>query len=241
MVALQVSIGTLNDLLDADRDAGRIPPKPIPGGLVSAAAAARPSGSARRSLGLLAGGPVRAADPGRGRRWASRSGTPTTGSRRGPRGRGSRSRSGSRCSRSTAGSGTGAATAVGPSRSSCRAPCWPERPWRSPTPAADLERDRGERRRVGGDHGSGLARAWLVQPGPRRRSPSRSCSASLRRRARRDRLLVGGRRRSLGVRRGRSWPARPSSRSAGRTPAQRQAAWEIQAAGMGLFGDRSGW
>jgi 4-hydroxybenzoate polyprenyltransferase len=35
MVALQASIGTLNDLLDADRDAGRVPPKPIPAGLVS--------------------------------------------------------------------------------------------------------------------------------------------------------------------------------------------------------------
>lgn len=35
MVALQVSIGTLNDLLDADRDGGRVPPKPIPAGLVS--------------------------------------------------------------------------------------------------------------------------------------------------------------------------------------------------------------
>ena len=39
MVALQMSIGTLNDLLDAAHDAGRIPPKPIPAGLVSAAAA----------------------------------------------------------------------------------------------------------------------------------------------------------------------------------------------------------
>jgi 4-hydroxybenzoate polyprenyltransferase len=39
MVALQVSIGALNDLLDAERDAGRTPPKPIPGGQVSAAAA----------------------------------------------------------------------------------------------------------------------------------------------------------------------------------------------------------
>ena len=35
MLALQLSIGTLNDLLDAERDAGRVPPKPIPGGLVS--------------------------------------------------------------------------------------------------------------------------------------------------------------------------------------------------------------
>ena len=34
MVALQASIGTLNDLLDAGHDAGRQPPKPIPGGLV---------------------------------------------------------------------------------------------------------------------------------------------------------------------------------------------------------------
>ena len=39
MVALQVSIGTLNDVLDADRDAGRIPAKPIPAGLVSVRAA----------------------------------------------------------------------------------------------------------------------------------------------------------------------------------------------------------
>lgn len=35
MVALQASIGTLNDILDAGHDAGREPPKPIPGGLVS--------------------------------------------------------------------------------------------------------------------------------------------------------------------------------------------------------------
>ena len=35
MVALQASIGTLNDLLDAERDAGRVPPKPIPGGQVN--------------------------------------------------------------------------------------------------------------------------------------------------------------------------------------------------------------
>jgi 4-hydroxybenzoate polyprenyltransferase len=34
MVALQVSIGTLNDLLDAPLDVGRVPPKPIPAGLV---------------------------------------------------------------------------------------------------------------------------------------------------------------------------------------------------------------
>jgi 4-hydroxybenzoate polyprenyltransferase len=35
MVALQVSIGILNDLIDAPRDAGRTPPKPIPSGLVT--------------------------------------------------------------------------------------------------------------------------------------------------------------------------------------------------------------
>ena len=39
MIALQASIGTLNDLIDADRDAGRIPPKPIPGGQVTVRAA----------------------------------------------------------------------------------------------------------------------------------------------------------------------------------------------------------
>ena len=39
MVALQASIGALNDLLDAERDAGRVPPKPIPGGQVTVVAA----------------------------------------------------------------------------------------------------------------------------------------------------------------------------------------------------------
>ena len=35
MTALQVSIGSLNDIVDAPRDAGQKPGKPIPGGLVS--------------------------------------------------------------------------------------------------------------------------------------------------------------------------------------------------------------
>ncbi|MEA2619979.1 MAG: hypothetical protein QOC97_752 [Chloroflexota bacterium] len=39
MTALQVSIGALNDLVDAPRDVGRIPPKPIPAGLVTPGAA----------------------------------------------------------------------------------------------------------------------------------------------------------------------------------------------------------
>jgi 4-hydroxybenzoate polyprenyltransferase len=39
MVALQVSIGALNDVHDAPADAGRTPPKPIPAGLVSPALA----------------------------------------------------------------------------------------------------------------------------------------------------------------------------------------------------------
>jgi len=39
MTALQVSIGALNDLVDAPRDVGRMPPKPIPAGLVTPAAA----------------------------------------------------------------------------------------------------------------------------------------------------------------------------------------------------------
>lgn len=39
MTALQVSIGALNDLVDAPRDIGRVPPKPIPAGLVTPAAA----------------------------------------------------------------------------------------------------------------------------------------------------------------------------------------------------------
>ena len=39
MTALQVSIGSLNDIVDAPRDSGRVPAKPIPGGLVSPAEA----------------------------------------------------------------------------------------------------------------------------------------------------------------------------------------------------------
>jgi geranylgeranylglycerol-phosphate geranylgeranyltransferase len=39
MTALQCSIGALNDLVDAPADAGRVPPKPIPAGLVSEASA----------------------------------------------------------------------------------------------------------------------------------------------------------------------------------------------------------
>lgn len=35
MLALQFSIGAFNDLADAPRDVGRVPPKPIPSGLVS--------------------------------------------------------------------------------------------------------------------------------------------------------------------------------------------------------------
>ena len=38
MVALQASIGALNDLVDAQRDVGRVPAKPVPAGLVSPAA-----------------------------------------------------------------------------------------------------------------------------------------------------------------------------------------------------------
>jgi 4-hydroxybenzoate polyprenyltransferase len=41
MVALQAGIGATNDLVDAPRDAGHKPGKPIPAGLVSAAAARR--------------------------------------------------------------------------------------------------------------------------------------------------------------------------------------------------------
>jgi 4-hydroxybenzoate polyprenyltransferase len=67
MTALQVSIGIVNDLIDAPRDAGRIPPKPIPAGYVRPAAArlgavvavvvglglAVPSGSPTVALALI--------------------------------------------------------------------------------------------------------------------------------------------------------------------------------------------
>ena len=39
MLALQASIGALNDVVDAAADAGRKPGKPIPAGLVTAATA----------------------------------------------------------------------------------------------------------------------------------------------------------------------------------------------------------
>ena len=53
MTALQCSIGTLNDIHDAAADDGRIPPKPIPSGLVSAPAAwVVAIGSAIVGLGL---------------------------------------------------------------------------------------------------------------------------------------------------------------------------------------------
>jgi 4-hydroxybenzoate polyprenyltransferase len=44
MTALQFAIGTLNDIVDRPADAGRVPPKPIPAGLISP-----------RSAGALAG------------------------------------------------------------------------------------------------------------------------------------------------------------------------------------------
>ena len=67
MTALQVSIGTLNDIVDAPRDAGHKPGKPIPAGLVTpgiARAVVVIGGRAR----LAARGPVRAGDPRAGRR-----------------------------------------------------------------------------------------------------------------------------------------------------------------------------
>ena len=39
MTALQFAIGALNDIIDAGADAGRVPPKPIPGGFVTPRAA----------------------------------------------------------------------------------------------------------------------------------------------------------------------------------------------------------
>ncbi|HET9755308.1 MAG TPA: UbiA family prenyltransferase, partial [Candidatus Limnocylindrales bacterium] len=39
MIALQMAIGALNDLVDAPADAGRVPPKPIPAQEVSVATA----------------------------------------------------------------------------------------------------------------------------------------------------------------------------------------------------------
>jgi 4-hydroxybenzoate polyprenyltransferase len=52
MLALQASIGTLNDLVDAPIDAGRKPGKPIPAGLV-AAGLARSIATASAAFGLI--------------------------------------------------------------------------------------------------------------------------------------------------------------------------------------------
>jgi 4-hydroxybenzoate polyprenyltransferase len=54
MTALQVSIGIVNDLIDAPRDAGHKPGKPIPAGLVSPSAAAVGAGIAAIAGLLLA-------------------------------------------------------------------------------------------------------------------------------------------------------------------------------------------
>ncbi|MBI2776258.1 MAG: UbiA family prenyltransferase [Chloroflexi bacterium] len=55
MTAIQFSIGILNDLVDAPRDGGRVPPKPIPAGLVARrSAAAAAAGAAALGLGLAA-------------------------------------------------------------------------------------------------------------------------------------------------------------------------------------------
>ncbi len=67
MVFLQFAIGALNDIVDATADAGRVPPKPIPGGIVTTAQArvvvvaagaiglalAAPSGPALLVLGVI--------------------------------------------------------------------------------------------------------------------------------------------------------------------------------------------
>ena len=95
MIALQVSIGILNDLVDAPRDAGRKPAQADPGrprrpGSRRAMASWPPRHRPRPR------GPVRRAD---GRAWrssSSASATATTGSPRARPGRGCRSRSGSR-------------------------------------------------------------------------------------------------------------------------------------------------
>ena len=59
MTALQFAIGALNDIVDAPADAGRVPPKPLPAGLVSGSAARIVvAGSAVVGLALaIPGGP----------------------------------------------------------------------------------------------------------------------------------------------------------------------------------------
>ena len=96
MTALQASIGILNDVVDAPRDAGRKPSKPIPAGLVDARRGASRRGRRRGRSGWSSRRPP-------GRRRGPRRGHPrdrlraTTSAPRARPGRGRRSRSGSRC------------------------------------------------------------------------------------------------------------------------------------------------
>ena len=134
MTALQFAIGALNDVVDAPADAGRVPPKPIPGGLV-----VREDGPDRR--GHRRGrrpGARRAERPRAACCWAAsswRSAPPTTSSPRARPGRGCRSRSASRSSRSSAGT---APRERCPASSSCwsRWRSSPERGSPSPTLAS---------------------------------------------------------------------------------------------------------
>ena len=225
MTALQVSIGTLNDIVDAPRDAGHKPGKPIPAGLVSPADGTRRGG--RRGRGRASPWRCRRGRPTRrpGRSSSSPSATATTWSSRARPGRGCRSRSGSRCCRSSAGSGrpaslprsfailipvavvAGAALAIANAR-------------------ADSERDAA----AGVDSVATRLGARAVVAVNAACWPSWSC---------RDRDALGGRRqrrRSLRRPRSPAWSI-AFGLVLGRDrddPARRERAWELEAVGVGL-------
>ena len=228
MVALQASIGTLNDLLDAERDAGRIPPKPIPGGQVTVRAA--------RALCDRRGGHRSAAGPAV--RWAD-------ATRRGRR-------PGRRIRLRPVREGHGLVVAAVRGRDPAAARVRLDRHRRSDpglvpvlvlpcamlagsalaiaNASADLERDEA----------SGTASvAVSLGVDPRRGWSTRRCSRSrpslvlvIARRRRTAAIARGGRRGPVGRRSspsGVAWGAR--SAGAGATVARRQRSWEVQAVG----------
>ena len=169
MTALQASIGSLNDVVDAPRDAGHKPGKPIPAGLVSAAIGAgrgrrrgRPRARPQR--------PVRRVDGRAGRRRPRDRVRLRPASSRGPPGRGSRSRSASRCCPCSAGLARPAACRP-PSRCCCPSPSWPGPGSPSPTPgptSSATRRPGSIRWRSGsGPSGRGRSRPLLMTAGRR--------------------------------------------------------------------------
>ena len=168
MLAIQVSIGALNDLVDAPLDA-----------LAEAAASRSRRGWSRRRrgargrdrggrVGLVAVGAVGAGDRARGRRPASASGTPTTCGCRGRRCRGCRSSLALPLLPIHAWLGATGAIPPGLRHAGARRPSSPGSALALANGLVDVERDRATGRPAIAVR-LGRGRAWLVQTPPARR------------------------------------------------------------------------